>query len=1187
MNATDDLARLQAAAERAQAGFHHEEAIALYTEAMEITHLDDDPAALTQRYELLFGRGQCYEWIGKVQSAMADFEASADLTEAMPPDRGNLALKANALNWLAGLALVQVGVSEAGELAEQALKLARQAGDHRREGKSLDILGSVHDSKGLYSQSEDLRRQALELYRQAGDQRGVATLLYRLAFAGLRRGASQTHIDLGRQSLTLARQIGDRAIEARALNVLGILSQDLAQKRTYYERALVLAQAVGHLSIQMAVTNNLAMNCFLLGLYRRGLAYADMLLGFFPESPAARALYADIFGLNALGLGLVDEAETAWREGVRVTQDIKDREGELYCSVGLGLTALARGQAGEARQIFDNLVGELRQADSAILSHVLAWKAAAHLALDEIEEAKRASAEGVKLFESGVLLTEYSRAEVWWHHYRALAAAGEEEAAWEALDRARAEMLETVTNLSDEGLRRNYFNKVAVNRDIVHAWLEETAARDLSLEPLTDGLSGTSDLQEQFRRLNEIGVRLNARREERDLPTFILDELIELTGAEEAAVLLLDGAGEALVVAADMDEARSQKLTSEIAQLLDDTGLKRQPLLTYTPDDADDLNQTSILCVPLVTHNKAVGWLYAELSGIYGRFTLQDRDLVNVLANQAGIAVENADWAASLEDKVEQRTAELHAANVALEERTSELAIINKVQEGLAAELDIQVIYDLVGDKIQEIFDAQVVFITSYDKAYEKKTPHYLREKGERFYPDPNPLNQLHRNIVRRREVLVFNENLESELAALGAETVPGTEDPLSAVFAPLISRERVFGVIGLQNLDREHAYSENDVRLLTTLANSLSVALENARLFDETTQRAAELAIINSVQEGLAAELDIQAIYELVGDKIQRIFDAQSVLIVGYDEAYETRIFYYGWEKGERFYIGPLPLNQLHRNIIQRREVLVFNENADDELTALGAETMPGTEAPLSAVFVPLISGERVFGIISLQNLDREHAFSEGDLRLLTTVANSMSVALENARLFDDTQRLLSETEQRNAELAIINSVQQGLVAQVDYQGIIDLVGDKLREVFDTRNIIINFIDRQTNMYVTPYSYEHGQRLTIPPQPISGIAKIITESGQPLVINENMAAEIAAIGQRVFPGTDMAKSLVAVPILLAGRVIGKLQLENHEREYAFSDSDIRLMQTLASSMSVALENARLFDETTQRAAEL
>ena len=81
----------------------------------------------------------------------------------------------------------------------------------------------------------------------------------------------------------------------------------------------------------------------------------------------------------------------------------------------------------------------------------------------------------------------------------------------------------------------------------------------------------------------------------------------------------------------------------------------------------------------------------------------------------------------------------------------------------------------------------------------------------------------------------------------------------------------------------------------------------------------------------------------------------------------------------------------------------------------------------PRSAVFVPMILGEKVTGNVSLQNVDHENAFSDSNVSLLTTLANSMSVALESARLFDETNRLLKETEQRNFELAVINSVQEG----------------------------------------------------------------------------------------------------------------------------------------------------------------
>ncbi len=118
------------------------------------------------------------------------------------------------------------------------------------------------------------------------------------------------------------------------------------------------------------------------------------------------------------------------------------------------------------------------------------------------------------------------------------------------------------------------------------------------------------------------------------------------------------------------------------------------------------------------------------------------------------------------------------------------------------------------------------------------------------------------------------------------------------------------------------------------------------------------------------------------------------------------------------------------------------------------------------------------MLGAIVLENYERENAFGKDEVRLLETVAASMGVALENARLFDETQRLLKETEQRNAELAVINSIQQGIAGSLDFQGIVDLVGDKLREVLDTQNIGIRWRNHETGYVDYLYEFEHGVRI-------------------------------------------------------------------------------------------------------------
>src|SRR5208283_2905982 len=176
----------------------------------------------------------------------------------------------------------------------------------------------------------------------------------------------------------------------------------------------------------------------------------------------------------------------------------------------------------------------------------------------------------------------------------------------------------------------------------------------------------------------------------------------------------------------------------------------------------------------------------------------------------------------------------------------------------------------------------------------------------------------------------------------------------------------------------------------------------------------------------------------------------------------------------------------------------------------ALGMTLMPGTDQGQSLVTVPILGSDRVLGTIVLEDYERENAYGEAEVRLLSTVAASMGVALENARLFDETQRLFKESEQRAAELAIINSVQQALAAELNMQGIYDAVGDKIREIFHQADLGIRIYDAQTNLIHYPYLYEGGRRINIASSQLGavGFAAHVLRTRETLVINENMDAE-------------------------------------------------------------------------------
>ena len=590
------------------------------------------------------------------------------------------------------------------------------------------------------------------------------------------------------------------------------------------------------------------------------------------------------------------------------------------------------------------------------------------------------------------------------------------------------------------------------------------------------------------------------------------------------------------------------------------------------------------LGVPLKTNDRTIGVLVVQ-SYIPGlRYMDRDVDVLDFVAQHIAAAITRA---RAIEET---------------RQRNAELAIINSVQQGLASKLEFQGIVDLVGNKLREVFGTQDIGIRLYDPKTNLVHYPYEIDRGQRLSVEPREPSGISQYVLRSRETVVINQEMEWRAADFGLALLPGTEQSKSMAAVPIVVGDQATGVIVLDNYEKENAFSEADVRLLQTLASSMGVALENARLFDETKrlfeaeqQRAAELAIINSVGEAMARQLDVETITRLVGDKVRDIFAAETTTIQLYDP--KTNLIHapYAYDRG---YVQPEPFafgSGLTSIIIDSRQPLVFGTT--EEMLARGGFFTPNVpeteERTQSYMGVPIIVGERVIGVVDVQSY-RENAYDENSVRLLSTLSSSMGVAIENARLFQETRRLLAETEQRAAELAIISSVQQGLASQLDMQAIYDLVGDKIREIFDAQVVMIGTFDQATQLQHYRYAVEKDKRGPLPPEPLSDLAQHLIRTRQLVLINDDVEHRGAAFGMSTVPGTEAARSVVFVPLVVGNEVKGSISLQNVDHENAFGESDVRLLTTLASSMSVALENARLFDETErllketeQRAAEL
>src|SRR5262249_47602460 len=459
-----------------------------------------------------------------------------------------------------------------------------------------------------------------------------------------------------------------------------------------------------------------------------------------------------------------------------------------------------------------------------------------------------------------------------------------------------------------------------------------------------------------------------------------------------------------------------------------------------------------------------------------------------------------------------RRLAELEAVE-------GERAYAAKVQDALyrIAELasaaeDMQDFYRSVHAVVAELMHASNFFIALYDEERELiRWPYYVDEVDDAV-PDPNRWDAFGEGEARGltayvlrtgRPHLLTHDGMQELIDQGEVELVGILTDENTWIGVPLKAEGRTVGVLAVQSYTKDVRYTEQDKDLLAFVGQHIGAALSRARAIEETRQRNAELALINSVQSALAGELEMQAIYDVVGDKIQEIFDAQVVDIGMFDFAAGLARYPYTIERGVRFPDEPTPImrSPVNRELVETKAAVLI-----DDVPAAARER--GEEFPvaqgepaLSMLVAPLISGDEIRGRVTLQNLDRTNAFSENDVRLLTTLAGSLSVALENARL-------VHETRQRNAELALINSVQEAIAGELEPQAIYDVVGDRIRDVFDAQALQISMLDETTGLLHDPYILERGERLEAEPWVPSGFSKHVLETRQPLLIAENLDVE-------------------------------------------------------------------------------
>jgi PAS domain S-box-containing protein len=538
-----------------------------------------------------------------------------------------------------------------------------------------------------------------------------------------------------------------------------------------------------------------------------------------------------------------------------------------------------------------------------------------------------------------------------------------------------------------------------------------------------------------------------------------------------------------------------------------------------------------------------------------------------------------------------RRVAELEALES--ERRRSEQvqSALYRIADAASAAENLSEFYAAMHRIVGELMFADYFYIALYDEVRQMiNYPFYRDTVDSESWPAPHvwlPMGAewargMTAYLLRTGQPALITPEVSAELIRQGEIEQQGVP-AVDWLGVPLKIEGHTLGAVVVQSYSEDIRYTEQDKELLAFVAQHIATALSRARAINETRQRNDELAIINSVQQGLAAQLDFQAIIDLVGERVRAIFDASNIWIALYDRQNNVIRFPYYISRGERIAVESREHGQgLTSILIQSGQPLVLDTWAQQLQLGAIADPADIEQAPAESwLGVPIIACDEVIGAVSVHRLE-QHAFAESDVSLLSTLAASMAVALENARLFDETKRLLAETEQRAAELATINTVGQALASELELDALIQLTGEQVRQTFAADIVYVGLHDRATGMIDFPYEFGDS------PASIrfgEGLSSRIIATGEPLLINEAVDKHHAQLG--TLPVGIQAKSYLGVPICVRKQTIGLISVQSTQHEGRFSEDDMRLLSTIAASVGGAICNAQLYQETQRRAREM
>jgi signal transduction histidine kinase len=474
--------------------------------------------------------------------------------------------------------------------------------------------------------------------------------------------------------------------------------------------------------------------------------------------------------------------------------------------------------------------------------------------------------------------------------------------------------------------------------------------------------------------------------------------------------------------------------------------------------------------------------------------------------------------------------------------------------------------------------------------------------------------------VALTRQPMLLNDYQASPYA------LPDFPDVVATITTPVLFGDRLLGVLHSHTTNPAKRFTPADLRLLQMLAIQAAIAIENARLFARAHDRRRQMEAIRAVTEEITQELDLSTLLRLITQRAVELLRAGSGTVWLWDETEQvlTPGAWHGrgeWMRGRRLKRG----EGVAGTVAERRTGILVNDYPASPHAHPLVVNQTDTTAMLAE---PLLYRGRLLGVIAADNQGTGRTFTEKDRQTLGLFANQVAIAIENARLFHESQRLAQENVLRLRTISILNEIGMAMQGTMNLDALLQVIltGATFGEGLGFNRAILLLVDEarsllEGRMGVGPSSGEEAAQiwgaltsetrtlreviaerakqlgrgadtpfdrlarsLVIPLRADAGTLALTALEGRPSRITN------ARHDSRVNPqweGKLDVDEFACVPLVAKGKVVGVIAVDNKFNRRPITDQDLEFLSVFAAQAGLAVGSAQVYKRLEDASREI